>query len=72
VALPRGDNAKPTLTVRYDGPLRAPIEKGEAVATLVIAVPGMERSTLPLYAARDVEEAGVFRRIANGFKGLFR
>ena len=72
VALPRGDNAKPTLTVRYDGPLRAPIAKGEAVATLVIAVPGMERSTLPLYAARDVEEAGVFRRIANGFKGLFR
>ena len=44
----------------------------QAVATLEIAVPGMEPSTLPLYAADDVEEAGVLRRIANGFAGLFR
>jgi D-alanyl-D-alanine carboxypeptidase (penicillin-binding protein 5/6) len=72
VAMPRGNRAKPELTVRYDGPLRAPIAKGEAVATLEIAVPGMEPSTLPLYAADDVEEAGVLRRIANGFAGLFR
>ena len=72
VATPRGDGARPELTVRYDGPLRAPIAKGEAVATLEIAVPGMERSTLPLYAARDVPEAGLFQRIGNGFAGLFR
>ena len=72
VALPRGDGAQPALTIRYDGPLRAPIAKGEAVATLEIAVPGMQPSTLPLYAARGVEEAGVFGRIANGFAGLFR
>ncbi len=72
VALPRGDNARPELTVRYDGPLRAPIARGERVATLEIAVPGMEPSTLPLYAADDVNEAGVFRRIANGFAGLFQ
>ncbi len=72
VALPRGDRGRPELTVRYDGPLRAPIAKGEAVATLEIAVPGMEPSTLPLYAAKDVPEAGVFGRIANGFAGLFK
>ncbi|WP_459787110.1 D-alanyl-D-alanine carboxypeptidase family protein [Alteriqipengyuania sp. 357] len=72
VAMPRGDNANPTLTVRYDGPLRAPIRQGEAVASLEIAVPGMERSTVPLYAAQDIEEAGIFRRIANGFTGLLR
>ncbi len=72
VAMPRGDGAKPELTVRYEGPLRAPIARGEAVAQLEIAVPGMEPSTLPLYAARDVEEAGILRRIANGFTGLFR
>ncbi|NCP17956.1 MAG: D-alanyl-D-alanine carboxypeptidase [Erythrobacter sp.] len=71
VAMPRGDRARPEVTVRYDGPLRTPIAKGEAVATLEIAVPGMEPSTLPLYAAEDVHEAGVFRRIANGFAGLF-
>ena len=69
--MPRGDRARPEVTVRYDGPLRAPIAKGEAVATLEIAVPGMETSSLPLYAAEDVHEAGVFRRIANGFAGLF-
>lgn len=72
VAMPRGNNARPELTVRYDGPLRAPIARGERVATLEIAVPGMEPSTLPLYAAKDVDEAGVFGRIANGFAGIFR
>ncbi|WP_370182860.1 D-alanyl-D-alanine carboxypeptidase family protein, partial [Alteriqipengyuania sp.] len=72
VAIPRGDRGKPELTVRYDGPLRAPIAKGEAVATLEIAVPGMEPASLPLYAARDVPEAGIFGRIANGFTGLFK
>ena len=72
VALPRGDRGKPELIVRYDGPLRAPIAKGEAVATLEIAVPGMEPASLPLYAAHEVREAGVFGRIANGFAGLLR
>ncbi|RDS78662.1 D-alanyl-D-alanine carboxypeptidase [Alteriqipengyuania lutimaris] len=71
VVLPRGDNARPELTVRYDGPLRAPIARGEQVATLEIAVPGMEPSTVPLYAAKDVAKAGIFGRIANGFAGLF-
>jgi len=71
VAIPRGDRAKAELTIHYDGPLRAPIAKGEAVATLEIAVPGMETATLPLYAAQEVKEAGMFGRIANGFAGLF-
>ena len=71
VAVPRGDRAKAELTIHYDGPLRAPIAKGEAVATLEIAVPGMETATLPLYASQEVKEAGMFGRIANGFAGLF-
>ena len=71
VAVPRGDRAKAELTIHYDGPLRAPIAKGEAVATLEIAVPGMEKATLPLYASQEVKEAGMFGRIANGFAGLF-
>ena len=71
VAIPRGDRAKAELTIHYDGPLRAPVAKGEAVATLEIAVPGMETATLPLYASREVKEAGVLGRIANGFAGLF-
>ena len=65
------DRAKAELTIHYDGPLRAPIAKGEAVATLEIAVPGMEKATLPLYASQEVKEAGMFGRIANGFAGLF-
>ncbi len=71
VAIPRGDRGKPDFTVRYDGPLRAPIARGEAVATLEIAVPGMEPSTVKLYAGDDVPKAGLFGRIANGFAGLF-
>jgi D-alanyl-D-alanine carboxypeptidase (penicillin-binding protein 5/6) len=57
--------------IAYDGPLRAPLEAGSRVATLVVDVPGLEPARIPLLAQEDVEEAGFLARLWNGFAGWF-
>ncbi|WP_284125522.1 D-alanyl-D-alanine carboxypeptidase family protein [Parerythrobacter aestuarii] len=69
-AMPRATDRPVKLSVRYEGPLRAPIAAGEAVAELQISVEGMEPSLVPLLAAEPVERAGFLGRIANALKGL--
>ena len=69
VSMPRNLRASPTLSVRYEGPLRAPIAKGERVGTLTISVRGMEKYEVPLVARESVSEAGFFQRVVNGVLG---
>jgi serine-type D-Ala-D-Ala carboxypeptidase (penicillin-binding protein 5/6) len=69
--LPVGQTAKVTLAIRYEGPLRAPIAKGEQVAELEIAVEGLRPSRVPLVAAAAVDEANAAERLVNGLAGLF-
>jgi D-alanyl-D-alanine carboxypeptidase (penicillin-binding protein 5/6) len=59
-----------TLTVRYAGPLEAPVRKGDEVAVLRVAVPGQPARDLPLIAADDVARAGPADRLRNGLFGL--
>ena len=58
------------LTVRYRGPLRAPLSKGAQVAELVIAAPGQPPRNLPLVAERNVAPAGALARLRNGLFGI--
>ena len=67
--LPRGQTGKVTLAIRYDGPLRAPIAKGERVAELEIRVEGAAPAHVPLAAAATVREANAFERLVNGVRG---
>jgi len=71
VNVPKGRGADLRLSIRYDGPVRAPFEAGEQIATLLIEVPGMESARVPLLASQSVGEAGFFNRIMNGIAGLF-
>lgn len=72
LTLPRtADTDKVTLKVVYQGPLKAPIAKGQQVATLVVSAPDMERQVMPLVAGEAVEEAGVFGRLWAGILSLF-
>ena len=66
-----GQTAKVTLSIRYEGPLRAPIAQGEQVAELEIAVEGLRPSRVPLVAAQPIEEANIAERLVNGVAGLF-
>ena len=59
------------MSIVYQGPLRAPINAGDHVATLLVQVPGSEPARVPLLAASNVGPAGFFTRIWNGIAGWF-
>jgi len=59
-----------TMKIRYQGPLKAPIAKGQEVAQLVINTGDTSPQIVPLVAAEDVGTAGFFGRIWLGFKQL--
>lgn len=69
--LPAGQTGNVRLSIHYQGPLRAPIARGEQVAELEIAVEGMRPARVPLAAARDVPVANAAERLVNGVVGLF-
>ena len=74
VALSVPRNARPdvTLSIRYEGPVRAPIAEGERLATLHISSEGAPDAQIPLLAASAIEKAGPFQRIVNGVVSWFR
>jgi D-alanyl-D-alanine carboxypeptidase (penicillin-binding protein 5/6) len=69
-SVPRGTKPGLALTIRYRGPLVAPIAQGAEVAQLELAVPGQPVARLPLVAAESVRRAGPIDRLANGLAGL--
>lgn len=71
-AMPIGTTQPVKLTLRYRGPIIAPIAKGAPVAELEIDVLGMRPGRIPLYAGTGVSEAGPSDRLLNGLVGLIR
>jgi len=69
-SMPQGSDADVSLSVRYRGPVQAPIKKGQQIAWLHVAIPGQHPHDVPLVAAEAVPEANVFRRLVNGVVGL--
>ena len=51
------------VAVNYNGPIAAPIRKGDRIATLVVSAPGMPVQEFPLMAGAGVDELGFFGRI---------
>ncbi len=60
-----------SMSVVYDGPIKAPIKKGQHIANLIVKTPNLPPQTLPLIAEEDVEEASFFRRAWLGFLSIF-
>ena len=63
LTLRRAARQKMKVSVVYEGPIPAPITAGTQLATLRVSAPDMEDVTIPLYAAQDVEQLGVFGKI---------
>ena len=59
------------MKIHYDGPLMAPIAKGQEVAQLVVTTGDTPPQIVPLVAGEDVDRAGFFGRIWLGLKSLF-
>ena len=70
ITIPAGVLSKVTSTkIRYQGPVKAPIAKGQHIADLVVVTTEGEQVT-PLVAAEAVSEAGFFARAWIGLKQL--
>jgi D-alanyl-D-alanine carboxypeptidase (penicillin-binding protein 5/6) len=59
-----------TMKIRYQGPLKAPIAKGQEVAQLVITTGDTPPQIVPLVAGEEVGRAGFFGRVWLGLKQL--
>ena len=71
VTVPAGLSSGATsMKIRYDGPLMAPIAKGQEVAQLVITTGDTPPQIVSLVAGEDVGRAGFFTRIWLGLKSL--
>jgi len=71
VTIPAGVLSKvQTTKIRYNGPVKAPIAKGQHIADLVVTTSDSGEQVMPLVAANDVGEAGFFSRIWIGLKQL--
>jgi D-alanyl-D-alanine carboxypeptidase (penicillin-binding protein 5/6) len=63
VTLPRKARPGMKAVVRYDGPVAAPVNAGDRVATLVVTAPEVEPIELPLVAAKAVDRRGMVGRM---------
>ena len=70
VAVPAGLETRSSMKIRYLGPIKAPIAKGQHIADLVVTTPDTGEQLMPLVAAEDVSEAGFFTRIWIGLKQM--
>jgi serine-type D-Ala-D-Ala carboxypeptidase (penicillin-binding protein 5/6) len=71
VTIPAGVLSKTgAMKIRYQGPVKAPITKGQHIADLVVSMPEGEQ-VMPLVAGEDVGQAGFFGRVWIGLKQLF-
>lgn len=68
--IPKASDGKITMKVTYDGPIKAPIVKGQQIATLVVSTEDAGQQAIPLVAGEDVGAAGFFDRVWSGFKSL--
>jgi D-alanyl-D-alanine carboxypeptidase (penicillin-binding protein 5/6) len=73
VTLPGGLVSGSNIRVKvvYDGPIKAPIKKGQQIANLVVQTGDTAPQMMPLVAGADVEEAGFFGRIWAALTSLF-
>ena len=61
---------EPRMRISYQGPVKAPIAKGQQVAELIVTMPDGRSQRLPLVAGEEVGEAGFFGRLWLGLKQL--
>jgi len=71
INLPKGSSSPLSATIRYEGPLKAPIAAGQEVAVLEVTAEGVAPARIPLYAAESVDTAGPLDRIVNAIAGAF-
>ena len=71
VTVPAGlQSGTTSMKIRYDGPVAAPVAKGQHIADLVITTGDTPPQVVPLVAGEEVGKAGFFGRVWIGLKQL--
>ena len=63
VTLPRASRQNLKVVVRYDGPVPAPVYKGERLGSIIVTAPNIEPIERPLHVAETVERVGPVGRV---------
>ena len=59
-----------TITLRYQGPVSAPVAEGQEIGRLDLAAPGWPGRSVPVYAAAAVPETGLLGKMLLGLQAL--
>lgn len=59
-----------TVSLNYNGPIKAPIQQGEKVADLVIKKKDKIIKTLPLYASTELKKVNIFKSLITSLNYL--
>ncbi|WP_227028656.1 D-alanyl-D-alanine carboxypeptidase family protein [Candidatus Endolissoclinum faulkneri] len=70
ITMPCTDRKKMQLSVEYDGPILAPILKGQVLARLRISAPNREDQIVPLVAKNNIGKLEGLNRIARAIQYL--
>lgn len=70
VTLQRTARRDMEVTVRYDGPIAAPVLRGDRIGTVTVSAPGIDPIERALMAGEDVGRLGPIGRIVAGVTGL--
>ncbi|MFD2262575.1 D-alanyl-D-alanine carboxypeptidase family protein [Lacibacterium aquatile] len=63
VTLPRRLRKDMQVSVKYESPVKAPVQQGQEIGQLVVTTPNLPPIQLPLVAAQSVGELGLFGRV---------
>jgi len=69
--IPASANGPIKARIVYEGPIQAPIVKGQTIAQLVVDAGDGTPQSLPLVAGEAVSQGGFFARLWTGFLSLF-
>lgn len=70
VIMPADARKDVKASLRYNGPIAAPIAAGQEIASLIIKIPGKPDQIVPLVAGEEVLATGVFGRMLIGMQAL--
>lgn len=71
LTVPRGLRGELNVSIRIDGIIKAPLEQGQALGTVIISNGDEVLAEKPLVAAQAVEEAGFLGRLWDSIKLFF-
>ena len=63
ITISKKDIRNLNVSLKYDGPITAPVQEGEKIASLVIKNKDEVMKTLPLYAAENLKKVNFFKSL---------